>query len=141
MRGETWGDGSGFRWTIAVAETRAERRHGLLSMRELLPREGLFLPECRSVHTVRMRFPIDVVMLDDTLVVQVVATVRPGRVLRPRRGVRHVLEIAAGSTVRPGDRFRRLHVTSTTSPDARRTIDRGSSPGIRARTSPDALRR
>jgi uncharacterized membrane protein (UPF0127 family) len=43
-----------------------------------------------------MRFPIDAVLLDrDDRVVSVV-TIEPGRILLPRRRVRHVLEVAAG---------------------------------------------
>ena len=60
---------------------------------------------CRSVHTFGMAFPIDVVLLDRALRVVAVVAVPPGRLLLPRRGVRHILECAAGVGLRPGDRL------------------------------------
>jgi len=65
----------------------------------------MLLPRCRSVHTVGMRFPIDAVLLDASLHVVAVVRMRPWRVLRPRLGSRHVLEVAADSGIRAGDRF------------------------------------
>ena len=75
-------------------------------MRRLDPTEGLLL-RARSVHTVGMGGPIDAVLLDPQLRVIDVITLRPGRVLLPRRGVRFVLETAEGSGLRPGDRLSR----------------------------------
>lgn len=43
-----------------------------------------------------MRFPIDAVLLDAGFRVLRVIRLRPWRVLAPRPGVRHVLEVAAG---------------------------------------------
>ncbi len=69
--------------------------------RGLLGRSGydgaLILPRTRSVHTARMRFPIDVAFLDAHL--EVVGTCRlvPWRLALPRRRGRHVLEAEAGS--------------------------------------------
>ena len=65
----------------------------------------MFLERARSVHTVGMRFPVDAVLLDSSLRVVRVVPMRPGRFLRPRSRVRHVLETAAGAGVRGGDAF------------------------------------
>ncbi len=59
--------------------------------------EGLLLERCRSVHTFRMRFAIDAVVLDRHGRVVTVVGMAPRRLLRPRRKGRHVLEVAAGA--------------------------------------------
>ena len=124
-----------------MAETRRERRRGLLGLEGLGPREVLALTPCRSVHTIGMRFPIDVVALDRWSVVRSVRTVPPGRLVAPRPGVRQVLELAARSGVRSGERFAPQTPISTTSPERSSTKARGSRSGIDARTSPAARRR
>jgi uncharacterized membrane protein (UPF0127 family) len=88
-----------------IPESRRERARGLLDRSELAPDQALFLAGCRSVHTFGMRFSIDAVVLDANLGVIGVVTMPPGRVLLPRRRGRHVLEVAAGSRIRSGDRF------------------------------------
>ena len=87
------------------AATRRARRRGLLGRDGI---EGaLFLPRTGSVHTVGMRFPIDVAYCDEDL--RVLATVRmaPGRIGRPRLRARNVIEAEAGAfarwELRPGD--------------------------------------
>jgi hypothetical protein len=66
----------------------------------------MFLRRCRSVHTFGMRIPITVACLDRWLGVRWVAVVPPRRVVLPRRGIRHVLELGSDVDVRPGDRLR-----------------------------------
>ncbi|MER5869380.1 DUF192 domain-containing protein [Streptomyces sp. NPDC002044] len=69
--------------------------------RGLLGRDGvegaLLLTPAASVHTFRMRFPIDVAHLDRKLRVLAVVTMPPGRLGLPRLRSRHVLEAAAGA--------------------------------------------
>jgi uncharacterized membrane protein (UPF0127 family) len=49
---------------IEIARTRRERRRGLLG-RDGLPRgSALVLTPCNAIHTVGMRFPIDVAFVD-----------------------------------------------------------------------------
>jgi len=83
-------------FTVDVPETRRERARGLLGRDALSPDEGLLLRRCTSIHTFGMRFPIDAVLLDREDRVVAVVTIEPGRILLPRRRVRHVLEVAAG---------------------------------------------
>ena len=86
--------------SLEIAETRTTRRRGLLG------REGIegamLLRPARSVHTIRMRFAIDVAHLDDELRVLSVTEMRPGRLGKwsPRAGA--VLEAEAGSFRRWG---------------------------------------
>ncbi len=56
----------------------------------LLSREqagaGLLIPGCRSVHTIGMRFPLDLLFLDgEGLVIEFYRDVPPGRIFRCRR--------------------------------------------------------
>ena len=82
-------------------------------LRGLLGRDGvegaLVLPGARSVHTMGMRFPLDVAYCDRDLVVLGTATMRPYRVGRPRLRARYVIEAEAGAfdrwRLRPGDRL------------------------------------
>jgi uncharacterized membrane protein (UPF0127 family) len=46
-----------------IADTSATRRTGLLKHTGLKPGEGLWIVPCESVHTVGMKFPIDVLFL------------------------------------------------------------------------------
>lgn len=81
--------------SLEVATTHAARRKGLLG------RDGidgaLLLEPCRSVHTIGMRFAIDVAHLDGERRVLHIATMAPWRVGRPVRGARSVIEAEAGS--------------------------------------------
>jgi uncharacterized membrane protein (UPF0127 family) len=78
---------------------------GLLGRTGLDPEEGLLLERTRSVHTFGMRFAIAAALLDGSRVVRALVRLPPRRVLLPRRGVRHVLELAVGADVRTGDRL------------------------------------
>ena len=50
----------------SVADTPTSRKRGLLdhAPHEFTPGNGLLFPECNSVHTVEMKFPIDVLFID-----------------------------------------------------------------------------
>ena len=82
-----------------VARTASERRTGLLGTDGL---DGaLWLEPCSSVHTIGMRYPIDVVFLTRTGVARAVVTMRPGRIGRPR-AARTVVELPSGAAARLG---------------------------------------
>jgi hypothetical protein len=68
---------------VAIAVRPSARLAGLAGMRELPPRTGLLIPDCRSVHTYGMRFALDLIWLgEDGAIVDVSGGVRPGRVVR-----------------------------------------------------------
>jgi uncharacterized protein len=102
---------------VRIAECRRERRRGLLGLTALAPNEGLLLLGCRSIHTIGMRFAIDAVLLDRAFRVLAVVPMRPGRLLLPRPGVRHVLEVAPGA-LRCSRRVR-LRITAATGDEPR----------------------
>jgi len=87
---------------LEVAESARARRRGLLGRDGI---EGaLLLSPANSVHTLGMRFAIDVAYLDRALRVLAVRTMRPGRIGLPRLRARHVLEAEAGAMERWGVR-------------------------------------
>lgn len=86
---------------VEVAERLWPRFAGLMG-RASLPRGcGVHFPRCRSVHTFFMRFPIDVVFLDDGMrVVGIRRAVRPWGVVLGPAGTRSILETAPGAWLR-----------------------------------------
>ena len=82
--------------TLVRADTPLARLRGLAGLREIDARTGLELPRCRSVHTLGMRFALDLIWLDgEGAVVRVDRGVPPNR-LRSCRTARSVVEVAAG---------------------------------------------
>ncbi|MFJ9023936.1 DUF192 domain-containing protein [Streptomyces sp. NPDC102259] len=87
--------GVGFRVPLEIAASYRARTRGLLGRDSV---DGaMLLSPAGSVHTFRMRMPIDVAYLDRRLRVIAVRTMRPGRLGLPRLRSRHVLEAAAGA--------------------------------------------
>jgi uncharacterized membrane protein (UPF0127 family) len=79
-----------------VADRTLVRMRGLLGRSELPRGEGILLRPAGSIHTFFMRFPIDVVYLDNNdTIVGVDRVVKPWRA-GARRGAKAVLELAAG---------------------------------------------
>lgn len=88
-----------------LAETRRARRRGLLGRDGLSG--ALLLRPARAVHTLGMRFAIDVAYCDRDLRVRAVRQMRPWRVGAPRLRCWLVIEAEAGAFERwglgPGD--------------------------------------
>ena len=92
---------------LEVAESLRARTRGLLG------RDGIdgaiLLRPARSVHTLGMRFPIDVAFLDRDLTVVATVTMARNRLGLPRWRARSVLEAEAGAFerwgLRVGDRL------------------------------------
>ncbi len=82
------------------ARSRAEKRRGLAGLDALGPERGLRLPACRSVHTVGMRFALDLLWLGpEEELVRVDAGVVPRR-MRSCLRARSVVEVVAGAAPR-----------------------------------------
>lgn len=93
--------------TLEVADGFGGRLRGLLGRDDF---GGAFLLRpAKSVHTVGMRFPIDVAYCDRELVVIDTVTMGRHRVGRPRLGAHCVIEAEAGAferwELRPGDKL------------------------------------
>jgi len=83
--------------TVLVAERLAERMRGLLGRDGLPSGTGMLLDPCGSVHTLGMRFPIDVIYFDaEWRVVRIARDVRPWRMSMGGWRARATLEIHAG---------------------------------------------
>jgi uncharacterized protein len=87
--------GESCRVPLEIAGSYRARAKGLLG-RDSVDGAMLLTP-ANSVHTFRMRMPIDVAYLDRRLTVISVRTMRPGRLGLPRMRSRHVLEAEAGA--------------------------------------------
>ena len=85
---------------VVRADTYAMRAKGLGGRRALAPDEALLIPRCRSVHTITMRFALDLIWVGSG-----------GRVVRVDRGLGRfrlrvcrravaVLECRAGESAR-----------------------------------------
>lgn len=86
--------------SLEVAAARRDRRRGLLGRDSF---DGaLLLERARWIHTMGMRFPIDVAHCDAEMQVLQVTTMAPNRVGMPVWRARSVIEAAAGSFDRWG---------------------------------------
>jgi uncharacterized membrane protein (UPF0127 family) len=96
---------------VRTADTFLSRLVGLLGTAAIADGEGLWIVPCRSVHTLGMRYPIDVAFLDARgVVVGILEGFPPNRVGRVVRDARGALELRSGilaatGTV-PGDRLK-----------------------------------
>ncbi|HEU4979770.1 MAG TPA: DUF192 domain-containing protein [Solirubrobacterales bacterium] len=68
---------------VPVATTRRSRLLGLALLRRERAGEGLLIPGCRSVHTFGMRFPLDLLFLDErSRVIELRRELPPRRIAR-----------------------------------------------------------
>lgn len=87
----------------SVADTFWTRLKGLLGRTSLAEDEGLLIRPCHSVHTVGMKFPIDVVFLTgDGRVVAVLEELAPSRASKVYAEAKMVLELSAGRIQKTG---------------------------------------
>jgi uncharacterized membrane protein (UPF0127 family) len=89
-----------------IADTRRSRTRGLLGRNGIAGREGLegalVITKCRGVHTLGMRFALDIAYLDGEGVVLKIAHVRRNRLPMPVWAARSVVEAEAGAFERWG---------------------------------------
>ena len=81
---------------LAIADTHWTRLRGLVgtSFDDFRNSFGLWIRPCRGVHTLAMRFPIDVVYLDRSLtVIHIEKNLRPWRFAPVRLQAASVLEL------------------------------------------------
>lgn len=76
------------------------RLRGLLG-RTLQEDGGMLLSPCSEIHTICMGYAIDALYLDrQGRVLRIDASLKPGSILPPQRGAKHVLELPSGSAKR-----------------------------------------
>jgi len=96
-------------YRVDVADNGRKRRKGLLGRESLAAGEGMWIVPCEAVHTLGMRFAIDLVYLDrNNMVMKIRHGVPPWR-MSACFSAHSVLELASGSVRRtgtmPGDRL------------------------------------
>ena len=88
---------------VTVADTSMSRMFGLLGKSGLDTGEGLWIKPSSGVHTVFMRFAIDVIGLDKEMkVVKLWPDLVPYRVTSVSTKIRSVIELPAGQIVASG---------------------------------------
>jgi uncharacterized protein len=90
-----------------IADTPIRRMRGLLGRSGLEEDQGMLFRPAGSIHTMFMRFPLDVLFCDrDLVVVGVERDLKPWRTAG-RKGAKVVIELPVGGAagVEPGDRL------------------------------------
>lgn len=103
---------------LAIADGFWFRLIGLQFRRPLPSDAGLLLVPCNSVHTCFVRFPVDLVFLDDRgCVLAVRHNLRPWRLAFGPRKTHAVLEMTSGSSeLQPGEILRLEATDASQSP-------------------------
>jgi uncharacterized protein len=79
---------------LEIADTFWKRFKGLQLRQSLPAGAGLLITPCSSVHTCFMRFPIDLIMLDEqNIVLGVKAAIQPWRLAICVRSTKRVIEV------------------------------------------------
>lgn len=95
---------------VEIAQTFLKRLIGLLGRSTINDGEGIYFPDCRSIHSFFMRFSIDVLFLDNEMkITRIINCLKPNRVavaplqtkdtLELRCGVLEKLDLNVGDTV------------------------------------------
>jgi hypothetical protein len=85
-------------WQVEVAKTVWRRGLGLMGRREMKPGSALILDPCNAIHTMFMRFPIDVLFCSkDGTILRCAAKVVPWRIGPVCLAARYTVELPAGT--------------------------------------------
>jgi uncharacterized membrane protein (UPF0127 family) len=83
---------------VVFANSLLKRMKGLLGKKNMQAGEALLIKPCMSIHTVGMRFPIDVAFLNTkNKVTAIVNNLKPQRITRLYFKAISVLELPAGT--------------------------------------------
>jgi uncharacterized protein len=80
-----------------IADTSKTRKKGLLQHERLASGEGLWITPCEGVHTVGMKFPIDVLFLDKKRKVVKIRAAMPRWRMAASLFAHSVLELPSGT--------------------------------------------
>jgi uncharacterized membrane protein (UPF0127 family) len=88
-----------------------ERMKGLLGRKQFSSGKSLWIKPCKSIHTIGMRFPIDVLFLDKkNIIVKIKKNFLPNRISGLFLNAVSVLELPSGiltaTDTRAGDRIK-----------------------------------
>ena len=86
--------------SVDIASSHSERAKGLIGRDDI---DGAFaIPDCRWVHTMGMKFPIDIAYLDSENTVIKIVSMPPHRFALPVPKARMVIEAKSGAFERWG---------------------------------------
>ncbi|MGF7185891.1 hypothetical protein GGQ84_001984 [Desulfitispora alkaliphila] len=84
-------------WNFERADSFFTRLKGLIGRTELPTGSGLIIKPCNSIHTFFMKFPIDVIFLDEKgRALKLQEKVTPRKVILPVKNATCVLEMPTG---------------------------------------------
>ncbi|HEX9027230.1 MAG TPA: DUF192 domain-containing protein [Clostridium sp.] len=92
---------------IFIADSFIKRFLGFM-FREKPHHEAILIKPCNSIHTFFMRFPIDVLFINENMeVVKKIDGLKPGRIIMPQKKCKMVIEGKAGmfKTVKVGKKI------------------------------------
>ena len=95
------GTGSVIAQSVRRAKSAWQRTVGLIGRTNLHPEEGLWLEPCSAVHTIGMRVPIDIVLLNAShRVLAIVPNACPMCPVISHPGTTVIIELASGAAAR-----------------------------------------
>ncbi len=95
---------------VTVADTFWTRLRGMLGRPEPVPGEGLLIKPCKAVHMYGMRYPLDILFIDEGHRIEAAyPALPPGSRSKVHKRARFALELPAGTIertqTREGDRL------------------------------------
>lgn len=88
---------------LFIANSFWPRMKGLMGKKDLAEDEGLLLVPCNSVHSMFMRFPIDLLFLDRELkIIRIIERFKPWKATPIFRDCYQVVELRSGIVVKKG---------------------------------------
>jgi uncharacterized protein len=88
---------------ISMADSFFTRFKGLMFRKEAIENEGLWIVPCNAVHMFFMKFPIDIILLNEQKeVVKVYHSLKPWKMTKPVKGAYSTLELPAGAIEKLG---------------------------------------
>lgn len=81
---------------IFIADTFIKRFLGYM-FRKKPHHESILIKPCNSIHTFFMKFPIDVLFINENMeVIKKIEGLKPGKIVMPEKGAKMVIEGKAG---------------------------------------------
>lgn len=90
-------------YQIEMADSFFKRLKGLMFRKDPIKNEGLWIVPCNAVHMFFMKFPLDIVLLNEqNEVVGVFHSLKPWKMTKPIKKAHSTLELPAGSAEKLG---------------------------------------
>ncbi len=88
---------NGYKIYLSFKKTFWQRLKGLLGEKKLMGWQGVVLVGSKQIHTLGMKFPIDIVVMDkENRVIDFVGNFQPNRISRFYRNAKYIIELGVG---------------------------------------------